>query len=339
MGQFLDHLAADKAGASLDRVHGAEQPIDAFGIRHARPLFQRQQILHHVGQMFLGLAHELVDRRLGNRRGGSGRTDRGLRGSHRALSDRRPAAAHGRNLGDQLFECARRQAAVALGRVCRCPQPAQRIDAPQQHVHAVAGERDLPALGGDETILQLMGHLDRGLETDDLRRALDRVGCAHQGFELLGIPRRLLQGEHPGAEGRQMGLEFGAKQVQQRRIGRRSVGHAETTARGVTGKTHVYYSCGLGVCAFPPGIQVAVVPDLGAVMTRHGNHETDGKNDGNGMHDSHSSHDSHSLPPTERLLPPRGDYQTLLSFQKAEVILRHHLSFCSQASGQKRSHD
>jgi len=31
-------------------------------------------------------------------------------------------------------------------------------------------------------------------------------------------------------------------------------------------------------------------------------------------HDSHTSHDSHPI------LPPRGDYQTLLSFQKAEVV-------------------
>jgi len=34
----------------------------------------------------------------------------------------------------------------------------------------------------------------------------------------------------------------------------------------------------------------------------------------------HHSPSSHSSQPEERLLPPRGDYQTLLSFQKAEVI-------------------
>jgi four helix bundle protein len=39
------------------------------------------------------------------------------------------------------------------------------------------------------------------------------------------------------------------------------------------------------------------------------------KNDAkNTSHDSHYSHDSHPA------LPPRGDYRTLLSFQKAEVI-------------------
>jgi four helix bundle suffix protein len=32
------------------------------------------------------------------------------------------------------------------------------------------------------------------------------------------------------------------------------------------------------------------------------------------------SHVSHNSPEPERILPPRGDYQTLLSFQKAEVV-------------------
>ena len=50
----------------------------------------------------------------------------------------------------------------------------------------------------------------------------------------------------------------------------------------------------------------------------------DGKNainESDGSHASHPAHSSHqSHPPPERLLKPRGDYQTLLSFQKAEVI-------------------
>ena len=44
----------------------------------------------------------------------------------------------------------------------------------------------------------------------------------------------------------------------------------------------------------------------------------DGKNRNNGNHDSSNSSNSHSSP--EPLLPPRGDYQKLLSFQKAEVV-------------------
>jgi len=44
---------------------------------------------------------------------------------------------------------------------------------------------------------------------------------------------------------------------------------------------------------------------------------SDGKNRKHRSHDSYSSHHSHE---PERVLPPRGDYQTLLSFQKAEVV-------------------
>jgi len=47
--------------------------------------------------------------------------------------------------------------------------------------------------------------------------------------------------------------------------------------------------------------------------------KNDGKNEKNASDGKHSSHDSHSSH-EERLLPPRGDYQTLLSFQKAEIV-------------------
>jgi four helix bundle suffix protein len=47
------------------------------------------------------------------------------------------------------------------------------------------------------------------------------------------------------------------------------------------------------------------------------NDGTNARNSTDGKHTSHASHPSHE---PERILPPRGDYQTLLSFQKAEVI-------------------
>lgn len=56
------------------------------------------------------------------------------------------------------------------------------------------------------------------------------------------------------------------------------------------------------------------------------NDRNEAKNGNNDLHDSHSSHSSHQSPPPvaapsdDRVIPPRGDYQTLLSFQKAEVI-------------------
>ena len=52
-------------------------------------------------------------------------------------------------------------------------------------------------------------------------------------------------------------------------------------------------------------------------MNQNGN---DGKNGNDGINTSHPSHSSHTSHDPTRLLPPRGDYKTLLSFQKAEVV-------------------
>ena len=49
-------------------------------------------------------------------------------------------------------------------------------------------------------------------------------------------------------------------------------------------------------------------------MSKNVNH---GRNESDGKHSSRASYTSHQ---PDRLLPPRGDYQTLLSFQKAQVI-------------------
>lgn len=59
---------------------------------------------------------------------------------------------------------------------------------------------------------------------------------------------------------------------------------------------------------------------------KYGKNVNDGQNEkhGNvGNHISPSSHNSHIQPPSpdaHPIIPPRGDYQTLLSFQKAEVV-------------------
>jgi len=55
---------------------------------------------------------------------------------------------------------------------------------------------------------------------------------------------------------------------------------------------------------------------------RHGTEGTGDNARAGTSHSSHSSHPSHPPhpPPAERLIPPRGDYRTLLSFQKAEVV-------------------
>ncbi len=55
---------------------------------------------------------------------------------------------------------------------------------------------------------------------------------------------------------------------------------------------------------------------------RNESHGNDGKHENDENHRSHRSHKSHEpvAPDPNRLLRPRGDYQTLLSFQKAEVV-------------------
>ncbi len=57
-------------------------------------------------------------------------------------------------------------------------------------------------------------------------------------------------------------------------------------------------------------------------MSNNGNNENYGSDGRHPAHSSPNSHSSHFPPPhdPDRLLPPRGDYHTLLSFQKAEVI-------------------
>ena len=49
----------------------------------------------------------------------------------------------------------------------------------------------------------------------------------------------------------------------------------------------------------------------------NGKHENDENHD---SHKSHSSHSSYHSPSLRPIIPPRGDYQTLLSFQKAEAV-------------------
>lgn len=53
----------------------------------------------------------------------------------------------------------------------------------------------------------------------------------------------------------------------------------------------------------------------------NGKNENKAKNVNREIHSSHDSHNSHSsLGANRPVIPPRGDYETLLSFQKAEVV-------------------
>lgn len=54
-------------------------------------------------------------------------------------------------------------------------------------------------------------------------------------------------------------------------------------------------------------------------MSNNGNNRNDASDGKQGNDMSHSSHNSHPVD-SHPILPPRGDYKTLLSFQKAEVV-------------------
>ena len=57
----------------------------------------------------------------------------------------------------------------------------------------------------------------------------------------------------------------------------------------------------------------------------NGKHGNDGKDGNRTLHDSHDSHNSQSS-----ILPPRGDYKTLLSYQKAAVVYQLTFRFCER---------
>jgi four helix bundle protein len=62
----------------------------------------------------------------------------------------------------------------------------------------------------------------------------------------------------------------------------------------------------------------------------HGKNGNYGKAESEPSHDSQSSHNSHDLKEKSELLPPRGDYQTLLSYQKSEVVYQLTYRFCQR---------
>ena len=61
----------------------------------------------------------------------------------------------------------------------------------------------------------------------------------------------------------------------------------------------------------------------------NGNDGNNGMNGNNVDHSSHTSHDSHDSQPRP-IIPPRGDYQTLISYQKSEVIYEITYRFCKR---------
>lgn len=60
-------------------------------------------------------------------------------------------------------------------------------------------------------------------------------------------------------------------------------------------------------------------------MNSFGNDRNDGNNEKPVSYNSHDSHSSH-----ETIIPPRGDYQTLHSYRKTEIIYRLTFRFCEK---------
>ena len=82
-----------------------------------------------------------------------------------------------------------------------------------------------PFLRADQAIFHDMGNADPGLDPDNPRRALERVGRAHAGFQLIGLGRVTLQRQQTGIE--HLGLGFGlqTEQLQQRGVAHLLGGH------------------------------------------------------------------------------------------------------------------
>ena len=59
------------------------------------------------------------------------------------------------------------------------------------------------------------------------------------------------------------------------------------------------------------------------------NRKDNGNDANHNSHDSHTSHDSHNSH-SRPIIPPRGDYQTLISYQKSEVIYEITYRFCKR---------
>lgn len=67
-------------------------------------------------------------------------------------------------------------------------------------------------------------------------------------------------------------------------------------------------------------------------MRRDENNGNDGRSVKRAFHNSHNSHNAHNSHPQSSpvILPPRGDYHTLLSYQKTEVIYEITYRFCKR---------
>ncbi len=101
----------------------------------------------------------------------------------------------------------------------------QQVSAVQQGVDMLGTQRQPRLLGTDQAIFHDVGDADPGIDSDNPRRALERVRGTHAGFQLIGLLRITLQRQQPRAE--YLGLRFGlqGKQLEQRGVAHLLGGH------------------------------------------------------------------------------------------------------------------
>jgi hypothetical protein len=99
---------------------------------------------------------------------------------------------------------------VRLGDVRR---PGEEVHGLEEDVDVRGPDGERPALGLDEAIFQRVSDPDRGVEADDPRGPLERVGGAHQGFEDGRGSVGGLDVEKPFREEGRLALRFGAEQL------------------------------------------------------------------------------------------------------------------------------
>ena len=94
------------------------------------------------------------------------------------------------------------------------------IDTAQQLIDPRSVEQRAPFLRRDETIFHRVGEFDTNRDTDDTRRALQRMRRAHAGLERGRIARRAVEGEQAVVEHTCLGSRFLAEEIDQRRAAR-----------------------------------------------------------------------------------------------------------------------
>src|SRR5262249_24901111 len=92
----------------------------------------------------------------------------------------------------------------------------QNVGTAKEDIDIGRGNAEASLLGGDEGFLQVVRKPHSGLQTNDPRRSLDRVGGTHQRFDPLRVGRLALQPQQAIVQGRRVYPHPLAEQFPQR---------------------------------------------------------------------------------------------------------------------------